>query len=104
MGPQETKDERRAIYFGPLFPRRSAVARRRACESPRLRTASCEGGRAETIGGSGDELPTSGDGCREPHAIKAKRYETLRGPLLRTREDVHCLSPEPRVYRTFRGR
>lgn len=20
MGPQETKDERRAIYFGPLFP------------------------------------------------------------------------------------
>ncbi|EZA59975.1 hypothetical protein X777_16178 [Ooceraea biroi] len=92
MGPQETKDERRAIYFGPLFPRHSAVARRRACESPRLRTASCEGGR---VGGddrgSGDMLPTSEDGCREPHAIKAKRYETLRGS-----------SPTAKTYIAFR--
>lgn len=33
----------------------------------------------EVEGGPDDELPTSRDGCREPHAIKAKRYETLRG-------------------------
>lgn len=82
MDPQETKDERRAIYFGPLFPRRSAVARLRACErAPRLKTGA-RGWSGVQRGGRGlvdDELPTSRDGCREPHAIKAKRYETLRG-------------------------
>lgn len=30
MGPQETKDERRAIYFGPLF-RRNAESGLRGC-------------------------------------------------------------------------
>lgn len=82
MDPQETKDERRAIYFGPLFPRRSVVARRRACErAPRLRTgARGRSGEYEGVErGLDDELPSSRDGCREPHAIKAKRYETLRG-------------------------
>ncbi|EGI70909.1 hypothetical protein G5I_00335 [Acromyrmex echinatior] len=82
MDPQETKDERRAIYFGPLFPRRSAVARLRACERVlRLKTGA-RGWSGVQRGGRelvDDELPISRDGCREPHAIKAKRYETLRG-------------------------
>ncbi|TGZ52612.1 Uncharacterized protein DBV15_07103 [Temnothorax longispinosus] len=100
MDPQETKDERRAIYFGPLFPRRNAVARRRACErEPEAedRCAEAVGNRARAgvAGGLDDELPTSRDGCREPHAIKAKRYETLRGSSS-TGGDVHCLSPESR--------
>ena len=37
----------------------------------------------------------------EPHAIKTKRYETLRGSSYPGRTSP--LSPEPRVYRTFCG-
>lgn len=110
MDPQETKDERRAIYFGPLFPRRNAVVRRRACEREPEAEDRCaetlgngEGGREGWRGGLDDELPTSRDGCREPHAIKAKRYETLRGSSS-TAETYIASRPGPRVYRAFRGR
>lgn len=127
MGPQETKDERRAIYFGPLFPRRSRSARSRACESPEAEDlrGRVSGAKAEVEGGGqeegegenddDDELPRV-DGCREPHAIKAKRYETLLSRvfslslslsrcLVLSYEVARCLSPEPRVYRRiFRGR
>ena len=42
MGPQETKDERRAIYFGPLF-RSSAESGLRGCLAHREK----ESGREE---------------------------------------------------------
>lgn len=46
MGPQETKDERRAIYFGPLF-RSSAESGLRGCLAHRGREREREGGGGE---------------------------------------------------------
>lgn len=84
MGPQETKDERRAIYFGPLFPRRSAVARdvELARRRKREREPEAEEWRGGGRGTTTSYRPTRDD-CREPHAIKAKRYETRDSPTTR---------------------
>ncbi|KOC68621.1 hypothetical protein WH47_06412 [Habropoda laboriosa] len=57
MGPQETKDERRAIYFGPLF-RSSAESGLRGCLARTL---------------ADEELPR--DGCRTKPYIASRRSQ-----------------------------
>lgn len=67
MGPQETKDERRAIYFGPLF--------RRSAESGLLGCLAC----GETRGGARERKRTGGLGSERGSKTPAERVNKRGG-------------------------